>query len=414
MAHIEKYKAHSCGHILAHYRRDPSSLGRANIDPSRSARNLSLTWGLFRPRPDPARVGVGNEPTRTVTWREGEATYAVSAETLRAAHARGVAEPNWDVVRRRIEDVDAAALAAGKRRTRKDAVVLADLVVTLPQDVPAADEERFWLATYAWLAAKVGHENVVCAYVHMDEVGADEKPIRDHMHMAFTPVLGGRFNFKKLCDRKFYQTMHKSLGDALERELGYRPQVQLPAEEKVKRVYSEKAAEIATVREAAARAADEAARAAEAASAERLAQVNAEVAEAERRLEAVRREEEAGEREAAELERKAGELERRVGELERRVGQLRRLVGRARDAILSVAAHATGAVAQALGLEVGQDRDPALVGSDDDPSGRGGAPAPRDAYEPPRDITIDLCEALDLGDVDLGEDERTRDGDFDS
>ena len=35
MAHIAKYKATSVGHMLAHYRRDESSLGRDNIDPKR-------------------------------------------------------------------------------------------------------------------------------------------------------------------------------------------------------------------------------------------------------------------------------------------------------------------------------------------------------------------------------------------
>ena len=35
MAHIVKYKASSVGHMLAHYRRDESSLGRENIDPKR-------------------------------------------------------------------------------------------------------------------------------------------------------------------------------------------------------------------------------------------------------------------------------------------------------------------------------------------------------------------------------------------
>ena len=33
MAHIAKYKAPSVGHMLAHYRRDRSSLERDNIDP---------------------------------------------------------------------------------------------------------------------------------------------------------------------------------------------------------------------------------------------------------------------------------------------------------------------------------------------------------------------------------------------
>ena len=35
MAHIAKYKATSVGHMLAHYRRDASSLERDNIDPKR-------------------------------------------------------------------------------------------------------------------------------------------------------------------------------------------------------------------------------------------------------------------------------------------------------------------------------------------------------------------------------------------
>lgn len=48
MAHIAKYKAASCGHMLAHYRRDASSLGRENIDPTRTKGNytLGLGWQL--------------------------------------------------------------------------------------------------------------------------------------------------------------------------------------------------------------------------------------------------------------------------------------------------------------------------------------------------------------------------------
>ena len=40
MAHIAKYKATSVGHMLAHYRRDASSLERDNIDPSRVKNDL--------------------------------------------------------------------------------------------------------------------------------------------------------------------------------------------------------------------------------------------------------------------------------------------------------------------------------------------------------------------------------------
>ena len=40
MAHIAKYKATSVGHMLAHYRRDASSLERDNIDPKRTKDNM--------------------------------------------------------------------------------------------------------------------------------------------------------------------------------------------------------------------------------------------------------------------------------------------------------------------------------------------------------------------------------------
>ena len=42
-------------------------------------------------------------------------------------------EPNWATVEGRIEGVNEAAKAAGKRAVRKDAVVMADVVVTLPR-----------------------------------------------------------------------------------------------------------------------------------------------------------------------------------------------------------------------------------------------------------------------------------------
>ena len=44
MAHIAKYKAASCGHMLAHYRRDASSLGRENIDPTRTKGTTRSAW----------------------------------------------------------------------------------------------------------------------------------------------------------------------------------------------------------------------------------------------------------------------------------------------------------------------------------------------------------------------------------
>lgn len=189
MAHIAKYKAASCGHMLAHYRRDASSLGRENIDPTRTKGNYTL--------------GLDD--------RDGKVC------------AMNGIEPNWATVEGRIEGVNEAAKAAGKRAVRKDAVVMADVVVTLPENVRKGDEFKFFGFTYWFLIRKLGKENMMGGFVHRDEVRKDGSPVRDHMHVPFTPILDGRFNFKKMCPRTFYQSLHKDLGDYLEQHLGYSP-----------------------------------------------------------------------------------------------------------------------------------------------------------------------------------------------
>lgn len=328
MAHIAKYKAASCGHMLAHYRRDASSLGRENIDPTRTKDNYTL--------------GLDD--------RDGK---------VRALN--GI-EPNWATVEGRIEGVNEAAKAAGKRAVRKDAVVMADVVVTLPENVRKGDEGKFFGYTYWFLIQKLGKENMMGGFVHRDEVRKDGSPVRDHMHVPFTPILDGRFNYKKMCPRSFYQTMHGELGDYLEKRLGYRPEVELGEETRAQRVYTDKSVYIDRVRGAVDRAVvrpaeDEAARIVAAAEEEAAAllkeaetrrdELVAQVADGERRLLDVRMQvdEETDRLEC--LRQGARAIERDVAELEPIAADVRRFegAGRAeRGAILdSIAARCAGA-----------------------------------------------------------------------
>jgi len=250
MAHIAKYKATSVGHMLAHYRRDASSLERDNIDPKRVENDMVV--GHYTNKDGQLVVG-------RVVPREGE--------------------PNWGTVQRRIERVNEAQKAAGKRATRKDAVVMADVVVTLPDNVRKGDEDRFFRLTYWYLSNKFGIDNMMGGYVHKDEVLKDGTPARDHMHVPFTPILDGRFNYKKMCPRTFYQNMHRELGDYLEKRLGYRPEVELAEETRAQRVYTDKSVDIDKVRGAVDRAVvrpaeDEAARIVAAAKEEAAALLN--------------------------------------------------------------------------------------------------------------------------------------------
>lgn len=250
MAHIAKYKATSVGHMLAHYRRDASSMERDNIDPKRVKNDMVV--GHYTNKD--GRLVVGR-----VVPREGE--------------------PNWGTVERRIERVNEAQKAAGKRATRKDAVVMADVVVTLPDNVRKGDEDRFFRLTYWYLSNKFGIDNMMGGFVHKDEVLKDGTPARDHMHVPFTPILDGRFSYKKMCPRMFYQNMHRELGDYLEKRLGYRPEVELAEETRAQRVYTDKSVDIDKVRGAVDRAVvrpaeDEAARIVAAAKEEAAALLN--------------------------------------------------------------------------------------------------------------------------------------------
>lgn len=310
MAHIAKYKAASCGHMLAHYRRDASSLGRENIDPTRTKDNYTLC----------------------LDGRDGR------------VRAMDGIEPNWATVEERIEGVNKAAKAAGKRAVRKDAVVMADVVVTLPENVRKGDEGKFFGYTYWFLLQKLGKENMMGGFVHRDEVRKDGSPVRDHMHVPFTPILDGRFNYKKMCPRSFYQTMHGELGDYLEKRMGYRPEVELGDETRAMRVYADKSADIDKVRGAvergivepaeqqAAQAVEDAAQRVEEARAE-LDELRGAVSAEQARLESLRQGTRAIERDVAELEPIAADVRRFEG------------AGRAeRGAILdSIAARCAGA-----------------------------------------------------------------------
>lgn len=287
MAHIAKYKATSVGHMLAHYRRDASSLGRENIDPTRTKDNYTL--------------GLDD--------RDGK------------VGAMDGIEPNWATVEGRIEGVNKAARAAGKRAVRKDAVVMADVVVTLPENVRKGDEGRFFGYTYWFLIQKLGKENMMGGFVHRDEVRKDGSPVRDHMHVPFTPILDGRFNYKKMCPRSFYQTMHGELGDYLEKRMGYRPEVELGDETRAMRVYADKSADIDKVRGAvergivepaeqqAAQAVEDAAQRVEEARAE-LDELRGAVSAEQARLESLRQGTRAIERDVAELRPIAAEIGR--------------------------------------------------------------------------------------------------------
>lgn len=97
---------------------------------------------------------------------------------------------------------------------RKDVNVACSWIVTLPKDFlelnKTANERDFFKGTYTFLENRYGKENIVSAYVHMDET-------QPHMHFCFVPVVldkkKGRYKVsaKECINRHDLQTFHEDL-----------------------------------------------------------------------------------------------------------------------------------------------------------------------------------------------------------
>lgn len=96
---------------------------------------------------------------------------------------------------------------------RADVKVMADWVVTLPEELKETSEEvqkRFFEETYDFLADRYGEKNVLAGVVHNDE----KTP---HMHFSFVPVTFDekkqreKVSAKLVLNRKDLQTFHQDL-----------------------------------------------------------------------------------------------------------------------------------------------------------------------------------------------------------
>ena len=103
---------------------------------------------------------------------------------------------------------------------RKDINTIVDWIVTAPKDLSEADQRKFFINTYLFLAKRYGNENTVSAYVHMDET-------TPHLHYCFIPITEDKKRAcKKLCAKEVVtradlKTFHEDLNEHLKNELNY-------------------------------------------------------------------------------------------------------------------------------------------------------------------------------------------------
>lgn len=163
MANLQGYTQASVSDILDHYTRHDGDENQArhtyqnqNIDPKKTRLNRMLSFD-------------GN----TVSWNKVEAGGKANAMTTLDG---------------RVSAVD--------RKPGKNTNVLSDWVLTLPRrpefdmddaaraagfDGAEAARHAFFDEAFLYLSAAVGRENVIGAWIHLDET-------RPHMHFAFAPV----------------------------------------------------------------------------------------------------------------------------------------------------------------------------------------------------------------------------------
>ena len=100
-----------------------------------------------------------------------------------------------------------------KCHNRADVNVMCSWVITVPKDLPESEHEKFFSETYGFLNQRYADgrdENVISAYVHMDETSP-------HLHYAFVPVVHDKkksidkVSAKIAVDRLDLQTFHGDL-----------------------------------------------------------------------------------------------------------------------------------------------------------------------------------------------------------
>lgn len=96
---------------------------------------------------------------------------------------------------------------------KKTTNVLASWAVTAPAGLELEDQKEFLELMYVWLKDRYGSENVVSAYVHLDET-------TPHMHFKFVPAVGDRLSAKDLLNRYELTVIHKEAEKAMTEKFG--------------------------------------------------------------------------------------------------------------------------------------------------------------------------------------------------
>lgn len=164
--HIEKYTAGVTGNMFAHYNRTKPGK-ESNIDENKTFMNYNL-----------AEV---DQPLSQL-----------------------------DFLHKRLSEI--------KVHNRKDVNVFCDWIVTAPDSLNSGEYKLFFEKAYEFLRERYGKENIISAYVHMDET-------TPHFHFAFIPVtIDKKKHIPKLCAKEVItktelKSIHSEMSDFMKKHL---------------------------------------------------------------------------------------------------------------------------------------------------------------------------------------------------
>lgn len=190
MAHMQKMKSSAVHAMLNHYERKyQGTLERENIDSSRTIENSIVSDKFNR-------------------------DFELSA---------GIKE--------RISEVKESHEKIAGRKIRSDAVLMCDWVVTLPEDCPVQEKEKFFEMSYTFIKERYGEENVLGGFIHVDE----KTP---HMHIPVVPEKEGKLNAKKIFTKMELRAFHDDLQKYLDRNFPCHVSIKLDDSQKEKKALS--------------------------------------------------------------------------------------------------------------------------------------------------------------------------------
>lgn len=184
LANFQKYTMAAVGHMFNHYGRatgDNVQRGNEKIDPNKTHLNYDLHTG---------KTADGDKND----WHE-------QVERLN----------------KRLSEVRHMDLSK-----RKDINVIADLIVTLPQDVPLEKSKEFFKAVYDFACERYGKDNIISAWVHVDET-------TPHIHIPIVPTVKDEDGTERLCAKarisrtelsRFHPELQKYVEEKMGQEVG--------------------------------------------------------------------------------------------------------------------------------------------------------------------------------------------------